>query len=45
MTKIAKLPKAPPYGDSGFSISPDRRWILYTQVDHSGSDIMLADLR
>lgn len=44
-TKIATLPKPPPYGDSGFSVSPDGHWMLYTQVDHSGSDIMLANLR
>ncbi len=29
--------------DSAFSISPDRRSILYTQVDQSGSDILMMD--
>src|SRR5581483_2155890 len=43
--KVATLPKAPPFGDSGLSVSPDRRWLIYSQVDHAGSDIMLADLR
>ena len=27
----------------GFSVSPDRRWILYTQTDESSSDIMLME--
>ena len=27
----------------GFSVSPDRRWILYTQTDESSSDIMLLE--
>jgi len=43
--RIANLPKEPPFGDSGFSVSPDRRWMIYSQIDHSGSDIMLAELR
>ena len=27
----------------GFAVSPDRRWILYTQTDQSSSDIMLME--
>jgi Tol biopolymer transport system component len=27
----------------GLAISPDRRWILFTQYDHMGSDLMLVD--
>ena len=30
--------------DSAFALSPDERTILYTQIDQSGSDIMLADM-
>jgi hypothetical protein len=26
-----------------FAVSPDRRWILYTQLDQSSSDIMLME--
>jgi Tol biopolymer transport system component len=29
--------------DSGLSVSPDGRWILYSQVDAHGGDIMLVD--
>ena len=30
-----------PIGD--FSVSPDRRWIDYGQLDQSGSDLMLVE--
>lgn len=41
--RLVSLTKQPPFGDSGFSISNDARWMIYTQVDHSGSDIMLVE--
>ena len=28
---------------AGFSVSPDGQWIIYTQVDQSGSDLMLME--
>jgi Tol biopolymer transport system component/DNA-binding winged helix-turn-helix (wHTH) protein len=40
VTQVAALPK--PFSYS-LSISPDGRWLLYTQVDQSGSDIMLME--
>jgi Tol biopolymer transport system component len=40
---IAVLPNEPPFDDSGFAVSPDEGWILYTHVDNSGSDIMLVE--
>jgi Tol biopolymer transport system component len=30
--------------DIGLSISPDSRWILYSQLDRSASNVMVADL-
>jgi Tol biopolymer transport system component len=38
--QIAELQKTPMYG---FSVSPDERWILYTQLDQAGSDLMLVE--
>ena len=29
--------------DNGLSVSPDGRWLLYSQVDEENSDIMLVD--
>ena len=29
--------------DSGFAVSPDRRYILYTQIDERGSDINILE--
>lgn len=40
VTHVAVLPK--PFSYS-LSMSPDGRWLLYTQVDQSGSDIMLME--
>ncbi|HEY7307433.1 MAG TPA: protein kinase [Bryobacteraceae bacterium] len=33
----------PDRGDIGVSVSPDSRWVLYSQLDRSGSDIIIAD--
>ena len=27
----------------GLSVSPDERWVLYSQVDQQGSDLMLVE--
>jgi len=32
-------------GDIGLSISPDAKWILYSQLDRSGSNVMVAENR
>jgi serine/threonine protein kinase len=31
--------------DTGLSVSPDSKWILYLQVDRSGSNVMVAENR
>ena len=39
---IATVEKAP-LGLTGLTVSPDRRWILYTRTDQQGSDLMLVE--
>jgi len=40
---VCRLDKTLAVTDSAFSVSPDRRSILYTQVDTSGSDIYIME--
>ena len=42
LRQIAVLEKAPAMGDSGLAVSPDGRYVLFSQIDQSDSDIMLA---
>jgi hypothetical protein len=37
ITKIEKLVEL------GLSVSPDRKWILYSQIDERSSDLMLVE--
>jgi Tol biopolymer transport system component len=41
--QIAKVQKPFAVTDSAFAVSPDRRYILYTQIDQSGSDINILE--
>jgi hypothetical protein len=41
--QIAVMEKKASHWGWGFAISPDGRWILYTQVDQDDSNIMLVD--
>lgn len=43
--RIAQIQKELEEGSSGpcLAVSPDERWILYTQVDRWASDIMLLE--
>ncbi len=43
ISQVATLEK--PIVDNiwGFSVSPDERWMLFTQQDQGGSDIMLME--
>ena len=43
--RLAAIEKPLALGDSAFALSPDERVVLYTQVDQSGSDINLMQLR
>ena len=43
ITPIAALAKEPGVLNAGLALSPDGRWLLYAQLDRSGSDIMLVE--
>jgi Tol biopolymer transport system component len=43
ITRIAVLEREPVNWFSNLAISPDGRWILYTQLDQDGNDIMLVE--
>jgi hypothetical protein len=40
---VLKIEKPLAVADSGLALSPDRQRLLYTQVDQSGSDILMLD--
>jgi Tol biopolymer transport system component/DNA-binding winged helix-turn-helix (wHTH) protein len=40
---VATLDRKPVPYEPGIAVSPDGRWILYTQEDHRSSDIMLVE--
>ncbi|HSB12909.1 MAG TPA: winged helix-turn-helix domain-containing protein [Bryobacteraceae bacterium] len=41
--KVAKVASLDTYPAYGFSVSPDGRWLLYTQYAGQGSDLMLVE--
>jgi len=43
VTKLAELESLPPLGDPGFTVSPDGKRIIFSQVDRSAVDLMLVD--
>jgi Tol biopolymer transport system component len=42
---VSKTEKPLAVTDSGLAVSPDRKHILYTQIDQSGSDLFILDRR
>jgi Tol biopolymer transport system component/DNA-binding winged helix-turn-helix (wHTH) protein len=42
-TTVLTLPTDSVVGDPGLALSPDGRWLLYGQMDRSGSDVMLVE--
>ena len=43
VTQVAAPEKLPVLGMAGLAVSPNGRWILYSQVDQDISDIMLVE--
>ncbi len=42
-TPVATIEKRLTRGVPGLAVSPDRRWMLYAQIEQQGSDIMLME--
>jgi WD40-like Beta Propeller Repeat len=43
VTQVATLNRPLSRSAPGLTVSPDGRWMLFTQLDHSGSDILLVE--
>ena len=43
VNEVFRTEKEVPTGFLGLSVSPDGKWLLYTQGDQFGSDIMLVE--
>jgi Tol biopolymer transport system component len=41
--RISTLDKPPAPWLGGLSVSPDRRWLLYSRIDETASDLMLVE--
>jgi Tol biopolymer transport system component len=42
-TQVGSIAGPPAVADSGFDLAPDLRYLLYSQVDQSGSDILILE--
>jgi hypothetical protein len=43
VTKIVEVESLPPPGDPGFTVSPDEKQIVFSQIDRSAVDLMLVE--
>jgi Tol biopolymer transport system component len=43
VTPVATLQRGFDVGSSGLAVSPDGRWLIWSQVDHVGNDIMVME--
>lgn len=43
ITPVYRMERPPSVADSAFALSPDGSYLLFSQIDNSGSDIMVAD--
>jgi Tol biopolymer transport system component/DNA-binding winged helix-turn-helix (wHTH) protein len=43
VTKVVEVDSLPPLGDPGFTVSPDEKWIIFSQVDRLAVDLMLVE--
>jgi len=41
VTTVATMPRTPALGTPSLTVSPDDHWLLYSQLDEIGSDIMM----
>jgi Tol biopolymer transport system component len=40
---VVTLEKSPEFGTPSLSVSPDERWLIYSQLDQSGSEILMIN--
>jgi len=43
VSKIAEVESLPPPGDPGFTVSPDEKQLVFSQIDRSAVDLMLVE--
>jgi Tol biopolymer transport system component len=43
LSPVASIVKQIPYGTPSLTVSPDEHWLLYSQVDDGGSDILMVE--
>jgi hypothetical protein len=43
VSQVVALDKTPVPHEAGIAISPDGRWLLYTQMDYRSSDLILVE--